>query len=118
MIICVDFDGTCVTNEYPNIGKDLPNCVDVLRKLNEKKVDIILLTQRDGKPLDDAVKWFRENDIDLYGINDNPEQATWSHSRKVYANLYIDDRAIGCPLSQGAVDWKAVERILMEMDIL
>ena len=118
MVICIDFDGTCVTNEYPNIGKALPNCVEVLKKLNEKGVDLILLTQRAGKELIDAVEWFREKNIKLYSVNDNPSQNEWSQSRKVYANLYIDDRAIGCPLASGTVDWGEVEKILREMGIL
>lgn len=123
--ICVDFDGTCVTNEYPEIGKDLPNCAEVLKKLNEKKARIILLTQRDGKKLADAVEWFKKNNIDLYGINDNPSQSSWSKSRKVYADLYIDDRNLGCPLTlhkslsdKVFVDWKKVEKMLKEMRVL
>ncbi len=125
VVICVDFDGTCVTNEYPEIGKDVPNCVEVLKKLNEKKVNIILLTQRDGKKLTDAVEWFKKNDIKLYGINDNPSQSSWSKSRKVYADLYIDDRNLGCPLTlhkslsdKVFVDWKKVEKMLKEMRVL
>lgn len=123
--ICVDFDGTCVTNEYPEIGKDVPNCIEVLKKLNEKKVNIILLTQRDGKKLTDAVEWFKKNDIKLYGINDNPSQSSWSKSRKVYADLYIDDRNLGCPITlhrslsdKVFVDWKKVEKMLKEMRVL
>jgi len=125
VVICVDFDGTCVTNEYPEIGKDVPNCIEVLKKLNEKKVNIILLTQRDGKKLTDAVEWFKKNDIKLYGINDNPSQSSWSKSRKVYADLYIDDRNLGCPITlhrslsdKVFVDWKKVEKILKEMRVL
>ena len=125
VVICVDFDGTCVTNEYPEIGKDVPNCIEVLKKLNEKKVNIILLTQRDGKKLTDAVEWFKKNDIKLYGINDNPSQSSWSKSRKVYADLYIDDRNLGCPITlhrslsdKVFVDWKKVEKMLKEMRVL
>ena len=125
VVICVDFDGTCVTNEYPEIGKDVPNCIEVLKKLNEKKVNIILLTQRDGKKLTDAVEWFKKNDIKLYGINDNPSQSSWNKSRKVYADLYIDDRNLGCPITlhrslsdKVFVDWKKVEKILKEMRVL
>ena len=123
--ICIDFDGTCVTNEYPEIGKDVPGCIDILKKLNEKKVNIILLTQRDGKKLADAIEWFKKNDIKLYGINDNPSQSSWSKSRKVYADLYIDDRNLGCPLAlhkslsdKVFVDWKKVEKMLKEMRVL
>ena len=57
------------------------------------------MTQRDGKKLADAIEWFKKNDIKLYGINDNPSQSSWSKSRKVYADIYIDDRNLGCPLA-------------------
>ncbi len=43
-IVCVDFDGTCVIHEYPRIGEDVPNAVNVLKKLNENQVKIILWT--------------------------------------------------------------------------
>lgn len=33
MDICVDFDGTVVTHEYPQVGAELPNCVHTLREL-------------------------------------------------------------------------------------
>ena len=122
--IVLDFDGTCVTNSYPNIGKDLPNCVEVLKKLNEKNVNLILLTQRDGKKLIEAVEWFESKGIKLYGINENPMQ-TFSKSRKVYGHIYIDDKNLGCPLAfhkslsdRPFVDWKKVEKMLKEMKVL
>lgn len=42
MVIAVDFDGTCVTHEFPKIGKDI-GAIPVLRKLVEKEHQIILL---------------------------------------------------------------------------
>ena len=45
-IACVDFDGTCVMHEYPQIGDDVPNAINVLKKLNENHVKLILWTIR------------------------------------------------------------------------
>lgn len=113
-IIAVDFDGTCVTHRYPNVGENI-GAAPVLKKLVDNGHRIILLTMRDsGKVLRDAINWFKENNIPLYGINQNPNQ-TWSDSRKVYANYYIDDQAVGCPIlyeSNGIgfyVDWKRID---------
>ena len=59
-VVCVDFDGTCVMREYPKIGEDVPNAVNVLKKLNENQVKIILWTIRSGEFLHEAVNWFVE----------------------------------------------------------
>lgn len=97
LIICVDFDGTCVTHEYPNIGKEI-GATEILKQLTDKGHKLILFTMRSGKELQDAINWFKERDIPLFGINENPEQHTWTSSPKPYANLYIDDAAYGCPI--------------------
>lgn len=123
MIIGVDFDGTCVTHEYPNVGKDI-GAETVLLKLTERGCKLILNTMRgniDGD-LGDAVQWFASKNIPLYGINTNPTQANWTKSPKVYCNIYIDDAALGCPLKfipeisdRPFVDWLRCERILIDI---
>lgn len=115
--IAVDFDGTCVTNEYPYVGKDI-GAAEVLRTLVSKGHRIILCTMRSGKRLDEAVKWFSENGIKLHAVNENPCQSKWSSSRKIFADIYIDDLALGCPLYEVGndgrvhrfVNWKRVAR--------
>lgn len=97
MIIAVDFDGTCVTHDYPNIGKDI-GAITVLKKLTENGHRLMLWTMRSGETLTDAVKWFSDNEIPLWGVNQNPEQHTWTNSQKQYAQIYIDDAALGAPL--------------------
>lgn len=115
LIICVDFDGTCVTHEYPNIGKEI-GATEVLKALINNNCKIILFTMRSGKELQDAVNWFKERDITLFGINENPEQFTWTQSPKPYAHLYIDDAGLGCPLTfdesisnRPFVDWDIIK---------
>jgi hypothetical protein len=49
-------------------------------------------------PLTDAVNWFKDNGIPLWGVNGNPEQRTWTDSPKAYCQLYIDDAGLGTPL--------------------
>lgn len=132
MDIAVDFDGTCVTHEYPKVGEDI-GAVPVLKALVEKGHRLMLWTMRGNKPtsegvntLQDAVDWFKKNDILLWGINENPEQklSGWTNSNKQYAQLYIDDTALGCPLmydwgiERPFVNWREVEKMLKEKGIL
>lgn len=115
-IIAVDFDGTVVRHEFPEIGEEVPHCVDVLKTFQKFGFKIILWTMRSGEHLDAAVAWFAEREIALFGINNNPQQVEWTTSPKAYAQLYIDDAAFGCPLIKPSgngerpyVDWKAVK---------
>ena len=96
-VIAIDFDGTVVTHEYPHIGEDA-GAVPVLKELLANRNRLILLTMRSGKLLEKALQWFEERNIPLYAVNANPEQSRWTESPKVYANLYIDDSNLGCPL--------------------
>ena len=124
MYIAIDFDGTCVTHDYPRIGKDI-NAVNVLKKLVANGHKLILNTMRSGKELKEAINWFKENDIELYGANENPTQKRWTKSPNVYAHLYIDDAALGCPLKMDLniserpfVDWEVVSCLLKDNGIL
>jgi hypothetical protein len=121
MIIAIDFDGTVVTHEWPKIGTDV-GAEPILRQLVENGHLLILWTMRSGPELDAAVEWFKIRDIPLYGANKNPDQH-WSTSPKAYAQLYIDDAALGMPLIRPAgkrpyVDWRAVEAYLEAHGIL
>jgi hydroxymethylpyrimidine pyrophosphatase-like HAD family hydrolase len=122
MIIAVDFDGTCVTHEYPLVGKEI-GAVNVLRKLVDKGHLLILYTMRSGKELNDAKQWFIDRKIPLYGVQFNPQQSSWTSSNKCYAQLYIDDAALGCPLVHGMhnrpyVDWQEVDKYFNKVDVI
>jgi len=140
MIIGIDFDGTCVTHKFPELGEDI-GAIPVLKKLVDKGHQLILFTMRSdvvnpisedktlhlesGDYLTQAVNWFKDNDIPLYGIQTNPTQHTWTTSPKAYCHLYIDDAALGCPLildrfesDKPFVNWKQVELILRARGII
>ena len=140
MEICIDFDGTCVTHEFPKVGKDI-GAIPVLNKLADAGHNLILFTMRSdieevtsddygihkqaGEYLTDAVNWFIDNHIPLHGVNVNPTQHTWTKSPKAYGQLYIDDAALGCPLifnseisDRPFVDWAKVEEMLKDIGVL
>ena len=124
MYIAIDFDGTCVTHDYPRIGKEI-GAAKVLKRLIEAGHKLILNTMRSDKELQDAVNWFKKNGIELYGVNENPTQKRWTNSPKVYAHMYIDDAAFGCPLinapelsNRPFVDWDSINRQLIQKGII
>jgi len=142
MDICIDFDGTCVTHEFPKVGKDI-GAAPVLKRLVEAGHQLILFTMRSDqdevakKPsspeilgesgcfLTDAIEWFKKNNIPLYGIQTNPTQKEWTDSPKAYGQLYVDDAALGIPLTEDSevsdrpyVHWQMVENLLEAQDIL
>lgn len=126
----VDFDGTCVAYAWPDVGQEI-GAAPVLKALVEAGHKIVLWTMRDDQPrqgkdttsLGDAVAWFAKHGIPLYGVNKNPRQKSWNQSPKAYAHVYIDDAALGCPVrpmpdNRPAVDWAAVEKLLVDAGYL
>lgn len=122
MIIAVDFDGTCVTHDFPEVGRSV-GAEPVLRELVAMGHNLVLNTIRSGEDLAPAVKWFEDRNIPLYGVNSNPTQYKWTSSPKVHAHYYIDDAAIGVPLvtwqhKRPYVDWEKVRWLLQRKGVL
>jgi len=122
MEIAIDFDGTCVKHAYPKIGEGI-GAEPVLHKLIAEGHNLILFTMRSGKQLEEAVAWFEDRSIPLYGVQSNPKQKTWTTSPKAYAQIYIDDAALGIPLVETDgerpwVDWEKVQTLLEEQGII
>ena len=137
--ILLDFDGTITTHEFPKIGKDV-GAVPILKALVENGHKLILFTMRSdrlekkdtgdptildvtGNFLTDAVNWFKEKEIPLYGIQTNPTQHHWTTSPKAYGQLIIDDTCLGIPLIEiidmrPFVDWVGVGKLLHEKGLI
>jgi len=110
MIIAVDFDGTIVTHEYPRIGKEIPFAIETLKKLQEDfECRLILWTVREGKELNEAVDYCKNRGLEFYAINANyPEESMDNYeSRKLKAELFIDDRNLG-----GIPDWGIIYQMI------
>jgi len=117
MIIAVDFDGTVVEHRYPEIGKTILFAFETLKALQEKNHRLIMWTYRAGKELDEAVEFCKENGIEFYAINKNyPEEeyVEGEISRKINADIYIDDKNIGGFLGWGKI-WELIEGESIEL---
>lgn len=110
MIIAVDFDGTIVEHRYPEIGQEIPFAIDTLKMLQKEGHRLILWSVREGKLLDEAVEFCRERGLEFYSVNSNYTEEKDNHehfSRKLKADMFIDDRNIG-----GLPDWGSIYRII------
>ena len=118
MIIGIDFDGTVVEHEFPIIGRPVPLAQTVLNRLCHRGDKLILWSVRSGPYLREAASYLEERGVKLWGINKNPNQHIFSDSVKAHCDVYIDDKALGCPLiyptggKKPYVDWNEVGRIL------
>lgn len=104
-VIAVDFDGTIVEHKYPAIGKEMLFAFATLKALQQKGHKLILWTIRTGELLNEAVEYCRANGVEFYAVNKNyPEEALDERtSRKLNADIFIDDRMLG-----GFIGWSEV----------
>ena len=95
-IIAVDFDGTLCENAWPDIGEANLDLIVYLRWQQNRGTKVILWTCRTGDKLDDAVRWCANRELYFDAVNENiPEAVEYfgDECRKIFAHVYIDDRA-------------------------
>lgn len=109
--IAVDFDGTIVEHKYPEIGKEILFAIDTLKELQKQKHLLILWTYRTGKELEEAVEFCRRRGLEFYAVNASYPEEEFDEefsSRKIEADLFIDDRNIG-----GLPDWGKIYQMIV-----
>jgi len=95
-IIAVDFDGTLCVDCYPHIGAPNLTLIHMLRELQLQQKKLVLWTCRNGEALNEAVSWCATQGLKFDAVNENlPEivEKYGSDSRKITADLYIDDKS-------------------------
>lgn len=109
LIIAVDFDGTIVDHEYPKIGKEKLFAFATLKRLNQQGHKLILWTYRAGPLLEEAVNYCRDNGVEFYAVNESypGEKLDNKTSRKINADLFIDDRNVG-----GFLGWDKIWKLI------
>lgn len=109
LIIAVDFDGTIVESTYPKIGKPMMFAFDTLKALKKDGHRLILWTYRSGDNLREAIDFCKKNGVEFYAVNKSFTEEKLDHniSRKIYADIYIDDRNIG-----GFIGWGKVYQLI------
>lgn len=114
MIIAVDFDGTIVRDQYPEIGKEMPFATSTLRMLIQEGHRLVLWTVRRGRTLEKAVEWCRNHGVEFYAVNENfpgenQDGSDPNGSRKLKVDLFIDDRNVG-----GLPEWGTIYQMIHE----
>jgi len=108
--IAIDFDGTIVEHKYPEIGKEILFAFETIKALQKQKHQLILWTYRSGKELDDAVEYCRQNGVEFYAVNASYPEEEFDEdfaSRKIDADIFIDDRNIG-----GMIPWGEIYQMI------
>ncbi len=97
LIVAVDFDGVLCRDEFPNIGMPIYGMITFVKHIRAMGVEVILWTCRVGERLEEALKWCEAHGLEFDAINDNAPSNQCQYGtnpRKVYADFYIDDRAV------------------------
>lgn len=98
VIIAVDFDGVLVEDKFPEIGKPNWEILIPLWRLKYSEHEFILWTSRVDDRLAEAIEWCNTHDLKFVAVNagsDNNLKQYGTDPRKIYADVYIDDRAVG-----------------------
>ena len=113
MIIAVDFDGTIVQHKYPAIGKEIPFAIKTLKLFQQKGHKLILWTYRSGKELEKAVEYCEKRGLVFHAVNNNFEGEEFdnTYSRKIYADIYIDDRNL-----LSIPEWEKIYKLIIEKE--
>ena len=124
MIVALDVDGTLLTHEWPDLGKDI-GAFEWLLRFQEQYSELkyMLWTVRSGEQLLAITRYCEHRRLKLWSVNVNPDQVHWSPSNKAHAHVYVDDAAIGTPLiyptilsgiSKPYIDWHKLGPMLGE----
>lgn len=104
MIFAVDFDGCLCDSVYPDAGEPNKPLIELLKALRESGHIVILWTCRSGEALQTAVDFCKEYGLEFDYVNDNADEikkAYGENQRKIYADLYIDDRCMKWTAKEG-----------------
>ncbi|MDU9376311.1 hypothetical protein McpSp1_09140 [Methanocorpusculaceae archaeon Sp1] len=107
-ILSLDFDGCIVDNKYPEIGNLKPHAADVIRNLYETGHTIIINSCRAGDREKDMRQFLQEQKIPYDHINNNSGLKIAKYgfdTRKISADIYIDDLNIFCT----KIDWQEIK---------
>jgi len=107
--VAVDFDGTIVENAYPAIGQEMLFAFETMKLLQHRGFLLVLWTYRTGKQLEEAVEFCRQHGVEFYAVNSNYAEEVLDEtvSRKIDADIYIDDKNLG-----GFPGWRRVWEML------
>jgi len=92
LIFAVDFDGTIVDHEFPEIGDERPFAIDTLKALQAQGHKIVIWTCRGEPYITPLIEWLEARGFKPDAINSNVIDVTGYADPKIVADVYIDDR--------------------------
>lgn len=112
MVIAIDFDGTIVEDNYPEIGEPKLFAFESLQQMIEQRHQLILWTTREGKRLQEAVDFCKENGVEFYAVNKSypDERFEDMESRKIICDLFVSNKNFGGMPGWGEV-WQEIQRL-------
>lgn len=111
LILAIDFDGTIVEHQYPNIGKEIPNAIYFLKKIQEMGHTLILWTCREGLELALALDYCRKKGLHFDAVNKNAVDMGDNLAKsKIYYDCCIDDKNF-----DAKIDWKDIYNKIKDM---
>ena len=116
MIIAVDFDNTIAWTTFPEIHDEIAGAVAALNRFQNAGHTVILWTCREGKCLDEAIRWLAGHGFapDCVNCNSEKQIVEWgTDPRKIGADIYIDDRNALCE-----IDWKRIEEFVNRKEVV
>lgn len=106
-IYAVDFDNTLAVTRFPEILYPKAKVVAAVKMLKANGHKLILWTSRAGKDLQAAVEWCQEQGLVFDSVNEPLQEQIdrWGNdTRKVYADFYIDDKAMPAETLESIMD--------------
>lgn len=93
IIIAVDYDSTI--SHWPTIdnSQDIQRTIHLLQVAHETGAHIVVFTACNEDRYIDIQKHCEEKQIPISGINVAPVQTMYGNKNKIYANIFLDDRA-------------------------
>lgn len=93
IIIAVDFDSTIFPYHTLNNKEDMERTIDLVKKANEIGAYIVIFTASVESRFDFIREYCESIKVPIDSINKNPIELPYGNNGKVYANIFIDDRA-------------------------
>lgn len=110
-IVAMDFDGTIFGDKFPDTGPPNMAVIEKIKEFQRNNCEVVLWTCREGAFLVDAVEKSKSVGLIFDAVNENaPSQVAHMKemlllhgeksygefaTRKIYANVYVDDKAPG-----------------------
>jgi hypothetical protein len=91
IIIACDFDDTISPWKMHN--SDFNRVFDILKVAQQTGAYVVIFTACKADRYDDIKKYCSDNGLVIDGINKTPIDLPYGNNSKIYANIFIDDRA-------------------------